>query len=263
MGMSGEHGQDGAEPGKLSHWEVERYLRGELPPGDAEPILARLRTDPAFAHWMESMRQEVPQRDYGDLRRKMQAGAPNRGRTSAAGMAARLFTTVHARLPLPRAAVPAFGAIVLVVGAMLWMRTLLPTTGETYAAKGGTGVEIRLMAGEVELARDSLHTVAGGDTLAFWYRSAKPVHVQFWYREDGHAPEPFRGASASAAPWPAAQRWTGPAKRSVLEGNWSRQDLIVVASECSLTPETARARIQGAETPCPSETVLFHFLRRR
>lgn len=262
MEMSEETGRDGAEMPRLSHWEVERFLRGELPPGDSERIRARMRAEPEFALWMDSMGQEAPARSFGDLRRKIRAGAPGETEEAGARLIGRILAALWAKLSAPRPAALAFGALVLAAGVIVSHRPRSPAPLEAMTGKGGAGMEIRLIVRDRVLAPDSLQSVAGGDTLLFWYRSPDSLHFQFWYREDGTSPEPFRGASASAASWPPAQRWTGPAKRALLEGNWSRQDIFVLASECRLDPEQARALIQGGQAPCRTGIVRYHLIRR-
>lgn len=254
---------------KLSHWEIERLLRGDLTEREAENLRARISASPELTRYFDSLRNEAPARTFADLRAKAsRAGAPQRlpaapvrsaqgGRNLWAEWGERLLRGTGPRL--------AFGAaLVLLIGVSI--RTLRPSPAEpapgAYAAKGDDGFEVVLRIGGSDLEPDVTRQVSGADTVRVLYRGTQARFVQLWYQEDDGAIAPFPGNGDQAAPWAGSPKWSLAPKKILLAGEWARQSIFVVSSDRPLSPSQAGAAISPDSPRKPSiQVARFRLMR--
>jgi hypothetical protein len=258
------------ENGKISHWEIERLLRGDLTEQEAESLRARISASPELSRYFASMRDEAPARTFGDLREKAsRAGIPGRRAAAPArsvlgdpgawtGFVGRLFRGTGPRLAIG-------AAMLLLIGISI--RTFLPVpvkpVPEAYAAKGEEGFEILLRIGGIELEPDVTGAVSGTDTIRVLYRSSRDRLVQLWYQEDDGAIAPFPGSGDRAPAWAVTSKWSLAPKKILLSGEWERQSIFVVSSDRALSPSDVRAAIASEASRGASVQVAHFRLKRK
>lgn len=232
---------DGPEE-PVSYWEIERYLLGQLDGDAMQAFRGKLAASAELRAKVETMQDLRPARTFADLkalkaRREREAWRTNDASRPAAPSGGPVsFWTRLRDFPLFRPR-PVFALLVAFAATAGLIRYLDPGSPGGYQAKGGEQTELLIRIGGMEYDPGEMAAARPGDTLAFVYRAPRPTWVWLAYREDGGEVDFFAGADSPVEPWGAATRWTASPRRILLEGEWERQDILVLVSPHPLARE--------------------------
>ena len=115
----------------------------------------------------------------------------------------------------------------------------------TFSTKGSIGFKL--------LFKDSIrepqkqYNVTPGDTLAFVYRSGKPIYVQVWYRDDGGDLFAYIENSGTSYYMAPATNWTSLAHKVVLDSSWNSESLYLIYSPNEFTSNNIK-RLLNSDT---------------
>lgn len=249
----------------VSLWDIERLLLGELRGEEAEAVRRAVDASPELRGYLERMEHEAPRRTLEDLRRlhadRRAAGAGVEDSRAGKPAGGRSASRSPGTFPWPGPGVwrPALAfCAMLLAAAVVWRFQdggPRPGDGAAYQSKGGKGrdsLEVRLSLGGRTIQPGDTATARNGDTLAFLYRAPHPVDVRLFYQEDGADPMPADVGTALRT-WPAATRWTPAPRRMLLEGNWRRQAIWIVAGDTARAAEAVAAAAAAASKGGPAD----------
>lgn len=236
----------GAEASKarISLFSLEKQLLGELSPKQSAALGNEVRTNPELSAYIENLKRRESPLDWIRVQRRLdQRESLKESDSFLAVMARRL----DALFPKPTHPKLAWAGVLGLLFIFLVPALLFPKRVAELRSKGGGRPEIVLEAGDAKMLPGESGNVESGDVMIFSYRSNKPIYTQIWYTEDGGKPSVFEGRKDNSLFWPATSGWSKAPQRIVLEGNWKRQRIVVLASPNAIPMDRADRILSGSE----------------
>lgn len=219
-------------------WDIERFFLGELRPEEAEAIRKAVEASPELSAYLDRMREEAPARSFGDLQSRLPdvraEPAPIRETPNRNPWKWKAF------FGGPKLALGGISGFAMVLAGLLFLHREPPPGQSGLRNKGSSDPEIHIVLATRESAPEQAVPGKDGDTVVFRYRSSHPVHFRIWIREAGKNLEPLSYGQEGHPDWPESSRWINAPDKIILQGDWPRQEILLVAGHASFTDEQAR-----------------------
>ncbi len=147
--------------------------------------------------------------------------------------------------------------MVLLLTVITLLFRLNPDTGE-FSIKGNSAPVITLLFNEKEYHSGDVVRVHSEDTLIFNYRSLSDLNLFLLYQEDKGEIRSFN-KNDKALVWPGSSEPEIAAQRVVLDGNWERQTVWIVAAYKKMKKKEAVKYINKNRKDDSVEIFSFYF----
>jgi hypothetical protein len=242
-------GGDAKHP--ISLWKLDKLMQGELPEAEAAALMASVSDSPEAMRYLErysGMRSASSWEKF----RESSAGTGSRHSPSAPrdnlSWMHRLFPGAGGRgFAMAMACLVAVG-----IGTWTWHQSGAPRPGwhgsdagdPGFRSKGAEAIRVRLIVQGAEVEAGEIASAKPGDTLGISYRSPTPVSAQIWYREEGGQAAPMTG-KPGVLRWDPSTAFTRAQVRIILDGDWKRQTVWVIASPSDFSEAEALQAMDG------------------
>ncbi|GEM_PF-4062369 len=242
---------------RISLLTVEKQLLGELSPKQSAALEKDIRSNPGLAAYVEDLKRSESPLDWTQVRSRLGQREPLKTPDSFLAV---LTSRLDSLFPKPTHPKLAWAGIFGLLCVFLVPALISPKRVLEFRSKGSGRPEIVLEVSDAKMLPGESGNVKSGDVMTFTYRSVKPLYTQIWYTEDGGAPSLFDGRKDNSLFWPASSSWEKAPQRIVLEGNWKRQHIVVLASPTAISMDRADRILSGSEKSHEPITVFTYEL---
>lgn len=230
----------------ISLFQLDQFIRGELDEGSRNALMKRLEHDAAAQDYIREAKQEQCPFSFTTLENRI-------GKKRKRNFVQWWIDFYNSFKVHPVLA----GAAVCVLLIVSGYQFLLPRDSSAVYSTKGKSFDVTLVLGDKRYNPGDMIKIAGEATLSFDYRASEDHFVWFILKEDDKEVELLNDKPKV---WNASGEFIFSSQQLVLEGDWKKQEIWIVASVEKYRAKRVKAVITKEQHDSAITVFPFYFI---